>query len=70
LKVYEAIQPLGDIRAPALITAGSADVRNLRPIADSLASHLPGAVIRESHHPPAETPPVLDRAPLNVLRRR
>jgi pimeloyl-ACP methyl ester carboxylesterase len=63
---------LGQIKAPTLVVVGSLDGGNIRSIADTLASKIPGArkvVIRgASHHPPVETPAEFNRLLLEYLK--
>jgi pimeloyl-ACP methyl ester carboxylesterase len=65
---------LADITVPTLVIIGSRDGRNLLNIADTLASHIPGArkvvIPGASHHPPVETPAAFNRALLDFLERR
>ena len=62
---------LADIKAPTLVIIGSRDGQNLRNIADTLASQIPGArkvmIQGSSHHPPVEKPKEFNRALLNFL---
>jgi pimeloyl-ACP methyl ester carboxylesterase len=68
------IQRLEQIKAPTLVVIGSLDGKNLRNIADTLATRIPGArkvVIRgASHHPPVETPEEFNRVLLDYLKGR
>ncbi|HWS89356.1 MAG TPA: alpha/beta fold hydrolase [Pyrinomonadaceae bacterium] len=63
---------LADIKAPTLVIIGSRDGRNLRNIADTLASRIPGArkviIQGSSHHPPVEKPKEFNRALLDFLK--
>ncbi|MDQ5836933.1 MAG: alpha/beta hydrolase, partial [Acidobacteriota bacterium] len=62
---------LGSIKAPTLVVIGGEDAPNLKNIADTLASGIPGArkvvVPGSSHHPPVETPKEFNRVLLNFL---
>lgn len=68
------IERLGQIKAPTLVIIGSLDSVNLRNIADTLASKIPGArkvvIPGASHHPPVETPAEFNRILLDFLRKR
>lgn len=65
---------LGQIKAPTLVVIGGRDAPNLKNIADTLASRIPGArkvtIPGASHHPPVETPKEFNRALLDFLRGR
>jgi 3-oxoadipate enol-lactonase len=65
---------LGDIKAPTLVVIGGEDAPNLKNIADTLASQIPGArkvtIPGSSHHPPVERPKELNRALLDFLSKR
>ncbi|HEX8852124.1 MAG TPA: alpha/beta hydrolase, partial [Pyrinomonadaceae bacterium] len=69
----QTIDRLGDIRAPTLVVVGERDGQNLRNIADTLHTKIPGArksIIRNaSHHPPVETPEEFNRVLLDFLRK-
>jgi 3-oxoadipate enol-lactonase len=63
---------LAQIKAPTLVVIGSLDGRNLRNIADRLATEIPNArkvvIPGASHHPPVETPKEFNRLLLDYLR--
>ncbi len=62
------------IKAPTLVVIGGEDAPNLKNIADTLASRIPGArevtIPGSSHHPPVEKPKELNRVLLDFLSRR
>ena len=62
---------LADIKAPTLVVIGGEDAPNLKNIADTLASGIPGArkvtIPGSSHHPPVETPREFNRVLLDFL---
>ena len=63
---------LSEIKAPTLVLIGSRDGQNLRNIADTLATSIPGArkvmIEGSSHHPPVEKPKEFNRALLDFLK--
>lgn len=69
----KTVDRLGQIKAPTLVVVGSIDGKNLRNIADTLSSKIPGAhkVVIEgaSHHPPVETPEEFNRVLLDFLKK-
>ena len=65
------IERLGQLRVPTLVVIGGNDAENLKNIADTLATKIPGArkaiIPGASHHPPVETPPEFNRILLDFL---
>lgn len=68
------VERLGRIKAPTLVVIGGEDAPNLKNIADTLASQIPGArratIHGSSHHPPVEKPKELNRVLLDFLKSR
>jgi pimeloyl-ACP methyl ester carboxylesterase len=60
------------IKAPTLVVIGGEDAPNLKNIAGTLASQIPGArevtIPGSSHHPPVEKPKELNRVLLDFLK--
>lgn len=65
------IERLPRIAAPTTVMVGSLDSQNLKNIADTIASKVPGArkivIDGVSHHPPVEAPGAFTRLLLDVL---
>lgn len=65
---------LSEIKVPTLVVIGGEDAPNLKNIADTLASQIPGArkvtIPGSSHHPPVEKPKELNRVLLDFLEGR
>jgi pimeloyl-ACP methyl ester carboxylesterase len=63
---------LDRIKAPTLVVIGGEDAPNLKNMADTLASRIPGArkvtIPGSSHHPPVEKPKELNRVLLDFLK--
>ncbi|MBV9924630.1 MAG: alpha/beta fold hydrolase [Acidobacteria bacterium] len=63
---------LAEIKVPTLVIIGGEDAPNLKNIADTLASQIPGArkvtIPGSSHHPPVEKPKELNRVLLDFLK--
>jgi 3-oxoadipate enol-lactonase len=69
----KTIDRLGQIKAPTLVVVGGIDSKNLKNIADILATKIPGArkvVIEDaSHHSPVEVPEEFNRVLLDFLKK-
>ncbi|WP_405116004.1 alpha/beta hydrolase [Micromonospora sp. NBC_01405] len=68
-----AIERLGELRVPVLVTAGAADVPDIRRLADRIAAEVPGAVrlpdVPDAGHLlPLERPDAVNPALLDFLR--